>query len=514
MIYTDADIFLDAITLLLHVNDTKSQLLVTKIINMTQDKNQHLNKDDKLIAFYKTLAGQIMQMQLTMENPTELAMLLIKFKSSPAVQENEEAYNQLHEIFTGSKRFTDNNLDYIVERLQNTVIWHQASAQVRRMFGAINRCEDTTDPTEQRRYLDEVLNSAKEIQLSFTESVASKDTSGLVEHIDFTNPASISTALDKFVNRKMTNAMRLGLQGLNRMFGRNKGPTLGESIIFNARCHNFKSGMLMSIAKWIIKYNVPPTNAEGKKPLIIFITLENEGFENLVWWFRSVYETTFNKSSDGVPSLEIIEYVHSYFNERGYTFIVERYLPSEFGYEELVSITEKYENMGYFFVATIIDYVNNMKKSCSNSKSSGIGNHLLVRELYSNICNYTKSKGIAMFTAHQFNRGADELASRTVNAVKKFNASHLADSTDPQREADTSINLNIEKNQQGESFLTMYRTKRRYDNDTPEIDKYTAYKFGPYGITDDVEGADISVQDIHVTMMDKACAPQSIDQLF
>lgn len=495
MLHTDANLFLDAITLLIHVNDDKSHKLVQEIIAISRNSNQYLAHESKLIRFYIQLAENIISTRLTVDNKGELTVLLTKFKNDPAFNDTPEVYENLREIFLSPDKFSEDNLAFIVERLQNAVLWNKSSLYTRKQFASLTRCEDTTDPTEQRRYLQNVLNAAKDLQAAHEEH-AYDDDKGLIEHIDFTDVKSIKAALEKYSTRKEANTMKLGLQGLNRMFG-GKGPGMGESIVFNALQHNFKSGMLMSMAKWIVKYNIPPQDPQGRKPLILFFTLENESFENLMWWFRNTYETAYNKSSEGMSQESIIDHVYNYFNEKGYVFIVERYLPSEFGYNDLVKVYEKYENSGYFIVATIIDYMNNMKKTDNAGRASNTGNYLLVRELYSNTCNFTKSKGTLLTTAHQLNRAAQQMVGQTANVVKKFNNSHMADSMDVQREVDTSIYIHIERNQMGDAYLTMKRDKRRYDNTTPDSHKYCAYKFGPYGIPDDVSSEDMSVKDIY-----------------
>jgi len=439
--------------------------------------------------------------------------MLIKFQSDPALQNNQEVYNRLLTLFSGQSKITEATIGYMYDKIHNTIIWHKCNLQVRKMFGELNKYEDTNDPLEQRSYLDNILNSAHLIQAVFAESPTAEQ--GLVEHIDFTNVASIKASYNKFHDRKETSNLRLGLQGLNRMFGRGggRGPALGESVIFNALSHNYKSGILMSIAKWIVKYNEPPKHIGGKKPMILFISLENEAFENLMWWFRSTYELIAQTSADGIPEEQIIQHTYDYFNSKGYTFIVERYLPSEFGYDDLIRVYNKYESSGYYVIATIIDYMNSMRKGDSNSGK--IGNYLLVKELYSNTCNFTKSKGTSLFTAHQLTKEAGMIAINTVDAVKKFSDVHMSHSSDIFREIDTSINMHLETNLSGDKFWTAYRNKRRYDDVTPEIDKYTAYKFTKFGIPDDVDGPDMSVKNIYATESHtKNAVPQKIGDLF
>jgi hypothetical protein len=498
MVCTNADLFLDAIILLLNVNNDKSKHLVHEIIKITNESPKYLQQEDGLIKFYIRLIQEIINNDLTKDDITELTMMLIKFKSDPTVQKNEEIYHKLQELFSAENQINPAHLQQISDKLNNVIIWHKANAFTRQMFANVNRCSDCVDVIEQRKYLDNIHNISKDIIAVFDDHHVDGDIGGLVDRIDFTDISSIQSAYAKYADRKVNHVMRTGLQGLNRMFGKRGGLSLGESVVFNALSHHFKSGILMSMAKWIVKYNLPPENKDGKKPLILFITLENEAHENMMWWFKHAYETTTGNSADGMLFESIIAFLYDYFNEKGYTFVVERYLPSDFGIEDFINLYSKYENSGYFIVAAIIDYMNNMKKSTSSGKSTSVGNHLLVKELYNTSCNFTKSKGTALITAHQLNRGAADIAqSGQTNVVKKFGPSHIADSMDVQREVDMEIYMHIEKNHLGDSFLTLKRGKHRYVNDTPEAHKYIAYKFGPYGIPDDIETEDLSVRDIY-----------------
>jgi hypothetical protein len=499
MLYSETSTYLDCISLLIHINDEKTKLLVSKVLeNLDNTNNTNLvSNRDPIGIFYKSIVKELLNNEYTIDNSDELNILLLKYKNNPAIEKNPEIYKTIENLFNKKKDFNETNLKNTSKRLQNILIWDLCNAQVRKMFGHLNQAAETKSPIKQSDALSGILEAASNIESTFKDEVFSQGDAIIektVEHIDFTNKNHLLTALSTFKERKRKGAMKLGLQGLNRLFGEDGGPTLGETIVFSALPYGFKSGMLKSIAKWIVKYNIPPTHPEGKPALIIFFTLENEGFQNLIWWFKSVYETTTNSSSAGLDDDYVVEYVYNYFNQSGYHFIVQRYHPSDFGYNEFKSVCEYYSQT-YNIVSTIIDYMGKMSKG--KGKSSGEGNHLLYGELYSNVCNFAKQYGFLLATAHQLNREAKRLAANASNVVKKFNSIHMADSMDVEREVDTLIFLHIEENSVGDSYLTGYRYKRRHDEALTEKDKYFAYRFTPYGIPDDVEGVDMSIKDIY-----------------
>jgi len=49
----------------------------------------------------------------------------------------------------------------------------------------------------------------------------------------------------------------------------------------------------------------------------------------------------------------------------------------------------------------------------------------------------------------------------------------------------------------GVEYLTMCWGKHKYVAGTPQEDKYIAYKFGEFGILDDINGVDTGVRDIY-----------------
>ena len=370
------------------------------------------------------------------------------------------------------------------------------------MYGAMNRCADMVDPVRQEEEFKSTLQQASELVdvLTNNDAVQNKEP---VEHVDFSNRESIKRAMAKHKERSVAGVLRLGLQGVNRMLGERCGLARGESGVVYALPHNYKSGFLNSCVSWIPLYNLPPSDLNGKKPLVILFSLENEAFQNTVWIFRKIYETSNQKSAKGLTDDEIISYAFDMFNEKGWTFIIERYQPSEFGAKEYRERIEYYENSGYSVVFAAIDYLNLAKKG-RGENSTSVGTHLLVRELFSFWCNYNKAKGITGMTAHPLNRKAGEIAmSGNTNVVKRFSLEHIADSVDVSREVDLEIFMHKEVNGNGVPYLTFFRGKHRYVDNTPEKHKYVAYRFSKFGIPDDILTEAQFVEDIYAVDVDQ-----------
>lgn len=504
MFFKDPSIFIDAIILLVHVNDDRSHKLVSGLLNLYNERKKVYADDEGLIGLYIVIIKEIMKSGYTLKtHPNELITLLIKFKSSPVASKNEEAYKQLSKLFLSETEIHADTLTQIKDRLQNCLLWETCNRQLRRMFMFLNKSTDIDDPTEQGTYLSSILDVANDLQESVKDIGSSNTCDKLaLEKIDFTDRNSLKSALNVFTDRKKTNVLRTGFQGLNMMLGERGGFGLGESVSFNSYTHNGKSMILKLLTKWITLYNRPPKPEEGQpdgKPLILFISLENEASDNMYWWFRNMYETTFQESAAGKSDEEVIEFLMSHFNERGYTVICERYHPNEFGYEKFKERIEYYIASGYRVITALIDYLSKMKKS-NNSNAT---NHFLIAELFSNICNYCKGMGILMATGHQLNRDAIKLLREgQTNLVKRFNGSFLADSVDVQREIDISIYMHIEENHLGTPYWTFNLDKHRGVENTPVAHKYFAYKFNEFGIADDVDKEAAFTRDIYAETKD------------
>ena len=252
---------------------------------------------------------------------------------------------------------------------------------------------------------------------------------------------------------------------------------------------------LLKIARWIATLN--KVDETYKNPCLLFFSLENETPQNI----RQLFEEFYISENRKLPptdwtDAQISEYVCRSFNANGWKFLIRRRVGAEFGYDDLVAEFIELKEQGFTPLAVIIDYVNMMKKE---GNVENVGNHLQIRQLYTNLCNFLKAHNCCFVTAHQLNRKAAEVVRMNpVGAVKKFTMDMLADSTDPQREVDMVFYQHKEMDTSGNAWLTFKLDKHRYDTTTPEKDKYFAYKFeGPLGIMDDFAGEDASTDNIY-----------------
>lgn len=481
------DLLLDTIFLLCNDESHKYDTQVQALVDMYEQESQtktYINPE--LTSFYIRLIKMLLSDGIRRDNIEDRKRALIQFKSDPAIEKHRDVYDLLYDALVSGKTLTDEQTETVSERIHMARMQSELHGHMKRAYGRLNRLTDMSNIQDQRREISNIRDQIGNIQntLDNTASGTAKP-KGMVDSISFSDKESLKDGLTKYNHRNVHHVIRLGLQGLNKMMGPSNGAKAGESIIFAALLHHYKSGMLQSVAMWSTLYNIPP-HVDGKKPMVYMVSLENEAYQNMMWMFRQNYRMKTGVDPQNMSDEEIVEWAYEVFNVNGMTLIIERFLPSEFGYEDLVGRVEYFEAQGYYIYACIIDYMSNMKKTSSNSNTAS-GNHLLLKDLYSKTCNYTKSKGITLFTAHQLTRRAQEIASSGItNVVRRYTPEHLADAIDVGREVDVIIFMHLETNHEGVPFLTMNIAKHRYEDNTRPADKYCAYPFTKLGIFDDL----------------------------
>ena len=262
--------------------------------------------------------------------------------------------------------------------------------------------------------------------------------------------------------------------------------------------------MLLKFARWLVTYNT--VSNSFKNPTCIIYSLENETPQNLLLLFNEIYINKYKKvPPKDLTDDQIADFCFEEFRKNGWRLIIDRKIGANFGFPELVADFERYLAAGYTPLMCVIDYMNMMRKGHGYTGEENVGNHLLVRELYTNVCNYLKSHNCTLITAHQLNRKAAEMARlNPLGAVKRFGVDMLADSTDPQREIDCAFYQHKEQDASGRWWMTWKMDKHRYHNNTPEKYKFFCYRFqDELGIMDDIDGSNQSTDNINAVPFDE-----------
>jgi hypothetical protein len=327
----------------------------------------------------------------------------------------------------------------------------------------------------------------------YTRSIVANDESNKLDELDLADADSVSNTIAE--GQKEASAegiMKTGWQGVNDMTGLHQGFRRGDTILLSALQHNFKSGFLMNVPKQVALYNKPHMLDPTKKPLIIYISLENNISDNILQFYRTMYgvETGENIDIRLVDKNKAAAYIKEKLSVNGYHFKMLRFNGSEFNYRSFYDLLDKYRAEGYEIHMVSLDYLMLMSlDGCSGSNEAFMKKDLLRR-----LRNYCNPKKITLLTAAQLSTDAKNMTRQGVeNFVKEIaNKGYYDGCRGLDQEPDLEIVIHIEKPGDGFAYLTMMRGKHRGElGVTPEKNKFVVYRFEPYGLPEDINGKNL-----------------------
>lgn len=499
MVYFQIELFADALLLLLHHNTPEVKKLITNLIGIyNKETKETAYSENKYFELYIKLLEAVRDRNLTYKDQQEIASFLLKFKTTPQLVEDPELYTSLKNIFQNQDEMSEDTVKTYVRKITNCILWYNNTRAIKRMFGKLMGNSSGVDVETQTRVLSELNTMCSDIIQTNQETLRKLDDeedNHRVTVLDSDNKDNILKALKVMKETHTVNTFKMGLQGLNKALG--GGVRLGTSIVVNSLAHMGKSLILLKFLRWHVTLNKPMEDI--KNPTAILYSLENETPQNLMQLFEEMYINKYKKlPPEDLTDEQIAAFCYDEFRQNGWRLVIDRRLGANFGFPELVANFNEYVSSGYTPMLVVIDYMNMMRKG-RNINEGADGNHLLVRELYTNICNFLKANNCTLITAHQLNRKAAEAARMNpMGAVKRFGVDMLSDAIDPQREVDVAIYMHKEFDAVGRPWLTFKVDKVRYETIENEDNQYFAYLFdGPIGILDDVNGECKAVKNIN-----------------
>lgn len=314
------------------------------------------------------------------------------------------------------------------------------------------------------------------------------EANGVVSSLKFGNATDVrETMLRGQESSSSAGIMRTGWKGFNKMCGEESGIRRGDLICVGALQHNYKSGTLLNLAKHIALYNTPYMLDPAKKPLILFISLENNIEDNILELYKSLRENETGTliSIKDVDVDEASKYVISRMSENGYEFEMIRAEAGSYTINDVIDTMQQRIDDGYEIHACIIDYLNLFSKSgCFGGQDAA-----LIRDLFRRIRAWTNPKLITVITAHQLSSEAKFLLRQGTDCFVKDIAgrSYWDGCKSVDQELDMEVIQHIVKPGDGHSYLELMIGKHRKVSITPESAKYWAQRFEEAGaIRDDV----------------------------
>lgn len=291
--------------------------------------------------------------------------------------------------------------------------------------------------------------------------------------------------------------MRLGQQGLNAMLGEEDGLRRGNFYMIGAMSHNGKSLSLKTWPVQVAKFNKPYLLDETKKPLILYLSFEDNNQKTYQEMYKYLYENKYNKTvnakllmeSGELTVEEAAKFIRDECQQNGFKFIIQKAVGAEFSYIDLINMIDYYEGMGYEICLLSIDYIDMMnRRHCAGDRDES-----KTTSLIRNIRQNCESKLITVLSAHQLSDAA--------NALARDGEENLARSVAERgmwkgcrtlhTEIDVEVVQHIVRPGDGYAYMTYMRGKHRgIIAPTPEDDKFVVYRFKEFGgLGEDIDTA-------------------------
>ena len=497
MTIRSSDIYLNSLCLAAYAPGEPTIKIAAAVVKMFDE----LSKDERTMLspvnlLYVKLLRDISQGNLDLSNRSEASNVLLKYQDDRAFENNRVTFDELKSLLLPDQLPAPQKIRLLFNRVKNNLAFFKTNSRIRKMMLTAQKVGSEDDVEKQTALFKDILASAESLRNEIEDDTLINDGEVTqVDEIDFNDTNSLRKALAAQHKKRNGVTLRFGLQGLNRMMGPSRSVSYGESMAFAARSHNYKSGILSDVTRWTCVYNKPP-DTNGKTPIVLFISLENEVAENLMDIYRKLFANIYHKMPTEFSDEEVIEFTQRKLSANGFHLLMFRRMGESFGFREFVELVEKIEKNGCKVVVTILDYVTLCHRCREDSQYN---DPKQLQMMFARFKDYCAHKDMFFCTGLQLETEASKLAaSGQTNIVKKYNESHLADSKSLKKELDILVFMEIEHNHRGVPWLSMAWNKHRYVNDTPAEDKYCAYQYlGELGILDDLNGEDKSSRDIY-----------------
>ena len=259
----------------------------------------------------------------------------------------------------------------------------------------------------------------------------------------------------------------------------------GDSILIPALQHEYKSGLTQSLFMQIPMYNIPkdinPKMEEGKIPLVLYISFEDdpEVFAGFMYKYLYCAEHKTLPDLSNITPEDMQNYIHQKLSVNGYETKMLRVNPSEWTYKELFSYILLLESQGYDIHAVIIDYL--VKMDVTGCVGKGGTEY---RDLWDRCRQFFSVKKILFISPHQMSTEAKQLVRNGTNKLNLVKEVVSKGYTELSKQIDQVVDIEIciaKALMNKKWVLTMMIGKHRGAEIIPDEQKYQILRF-PLGM--------------------------------
>lgn len=439
----------------------------------------------------KTLSGS------NQDNLEGLIELVVNYTSSPETMDNKllcqtlrillkdekEIYEDIKNILT-DKEETDKDIKKLIGKLRDYLFKFHKEMELAKIISKANYDININNGNIlSNSYISDLIKSLENINIS----IKNKDTA-ILKEIDISDPADVEDAMVEVKNRiTNNNRIKTGWESMNKMLC--GGFRRGEQWVITSLQHNYKSGLLLSFLIHFATLNTPD-KVEGKKPLILLISLEDDLGMILEFIYTYLY---FNENKE-LPNLnnktkkELQIYITNKLQANGYFIKILRVDPAKWDYQKMISKTTEYELIGYDLQILLIDYLAKLPTVGCTVGPMGYD----VKDLFDRVRQYyCSNKNCLVITPHQLSTDALALTRSGVlgfNFISEVcNKNYYADSKQIPQVIDGEICIKKDKNNK-KWGLYIGKGKHKGSIAIPDEDKQLYLEFPMYGAPIPMDG--------------------------
>jgi hypothetical protein len=297
--------------------------------------------------------------------------------------------------------------------------------------------------------------------------------------LDITNLESVADVFHKAQLAVDPRAiLKLAYKALNRMTGSQGGARRGEYSNVSALPGQNKTGNLLDTFVAMNIFNEPVLFDETKKPLNIYVTIEDklELVMEKLYVLLMQHEFGLPVVVNAVSPAEMAEYVHRRLSKNGHHVRIME-LPGGTSSDAFLDEMRAFQDQGFEIISIGLDYTNLIGKQGIPAQVAGDETQLLVRKVRS----WTSPNDIYTYSAHQLSTDAKTLARQFPDDyLKRLQGKGYYEGC---KKLDTEFDYEymVAKTKHGGEWWQEFNwCKHRKVGTTLEQDKYFAMKFQEY----------------------------------
>jgi archaellum biogenesis ATPase FlaH len=377
-------------------------------------------------------------------------------------------------IVSGLSDIAETSIKRTIVNLRKSIMNHFREQEIQKVIdtAAVTFKFKRDSIKDVNQFVGDIIAQLEPLQLT----TSYKDPA-MIDEIDLEDDGEIVRVLTD--GQKTTNGNKVyktGWTALNRMLQGGFRP--GEFWLISALQHKYKSSFVLHLFMHIALYNKPFTEDPEKKPLLIYISAENQTDKNFIFLYQTLmYNETKMPVDLNVDVEQMKDYIKSRLLINGFRMKILKINPSDWSYRGLCNKVIELEAEGYNIEVVVMDYLAMIPTvGCITTGPMGTDKRDLIRR----VRNFMSTKNITFITPHQISMDGKTLIRGGVpedQFVKEIaDKGYYEGSKQLDQEIDGGILLHLFKHNK-ETYLAVQREKHRIPTILEDEYKYFLLKF-------------------------------------